>query len=87
MDKIYQACEFYERLSKHASLVECLMFKKLIDSKLHGLNSFNFEPTLQNAHDLEFVSNYQAIQVQDLFVSIVLLIAAGSYFIYLQLLS
>ncbi|XP_073999293.1 tripartite motif-containing protein brain tumor isoform X2 [Rhodnius prolixus] len=63
VDKIYQACEFYERLSKHASLVECLMFKKLIDSKLHGLNSFNFEPTLQNAHDLEFVSNYQAIQV------------------------
>lgn len=63
VDKIYNACEFYERLTKHASTVECLMFKKLIDSKLQGLTSFTGDANIQTVYDLEFVSNYQAIQV------------------------
>uniref|UniRef100_A0A146M6Y2 B-box type zinc finger protein ncl-1 n=2 Tax=Lygus hesperus TaxID=30085 RepID=A0A146M6Y2_LYGHE len=63
VDKIYQACDFYERLTKHGGIVECLMFKKLIDTKLQTLTSFNIDANLQNAYDLEFVSNYQAIQV------------------------
>ncbi|RZF32843.1 hypothetical protein LSTR_LSTR009394 [Laodelphax striatellus] len=63
VDKIYQTCEFYERLTKHASLVECLMFKKLLESKLQALSGYTPDSSLQNACDLEFVSNYQAIQV------------------------
>lgn len=63
IDKIYQTCEFFERLTKHAGLVECLLFKKLLDSKLQSLTSYNPEANLQTACDLEFVSNYQAIQV------------------------
>ncbi|XP_014252909.1 brain tumor protein-like [Cimex lectularius] len=63
VDRIYQACEFYDRLTKHGSIAECLMFKKLIESKLQGLTSFNVDANIQTAYDLEFVSNYQAIQV------------------------
>lgn len=63
VDKIYQTCDFVDRLMKQASLTECLLFKKLLDSKLQGLMSYTPEINLQNASDLEFVSNYQAIQV------------------------
>ncbi|KAL1110557.1 hypothetical protein AAG570_008085 [Ranatra chinensis] len=63
VDKIYQTCEYFERLTKHASLVECLLLKKQIDTKLQGLSSFTVDSNVQTAYDLEFVSNYQAIQV------------------------
>lgn len=63
VDKIYQTCEFIDRLMKYASVTECLLFKKLLDSKLQSLMSYTPEISLQNAADLEFVSNYQAIQV------------------------
>ncbi|KAE8748001.1 hypothetical protein FOCC_FOCC005196 [Frankliniella occidentalis] len=64
VDKIYQTCDFVERLTKYASTAEVLMFKKLLDSKLLALASFNPDTSLTNAAcDLEFVSNYQAIQV------------------------
>lgn len=63
VDKIYQTCDFIDRLMKYASITECLLFKKLLDSKLQSLMSYTPEINLQNASDLEFVSNYQAIQV------------------------
>lgn len=63
VDKIYQTCEFVDRLIKYAGIAECLMFKKLLDSKLQSLTSYNPETSLQSVCDLEFVSNYQAIQV------------------------
>lgn len=63
VDKIYQTCDFIDRLMKYASVTECLLFKKLLDSKLQSLMSYTPEINLQNASDLEFVSNYQAIQV------------------------
>ncbi|XP_065205646.1 brain tumor protein-like isoform X2 [Planococcus citri] len=63
VDKIYQTCDFIDRLMKYASITECLLFKKLLDSKLQSLMSYTPEISLQNASDLEFVSNYQAIQV------------------------
>uniref|UniRef100_A0A1B6CC71 Brain tumor protein n=1 Tax=Clastoptera arizonana TaxID=38151 RepID=A0A1B6CC71_9HEMI len=63
VDKIFQTCDFVERLIKYAGTTECLLFKKLLDSKLQSLTSYNPEATLQAACDLEFVSNYQAIQV------------------------
>jgi tripartite motif-containing protein 2/3 len=63
VDKIYQTCEFIDRLMKYATVTECLLFKKLLDSKLQSLMSYSPEINLQNASDLEFLSNYQAIQV------------------------
>ncbi|XP_051165940.1 brain tumor protein-like [Leptopilina boulardi] len=61
-DKIHQTCEFVERLTKHTTVTEVLMVKKLLDSKLQILLSYSPDIANQNA-DLEFVSNYQAIQV------------------------
>lgn len=63
VEKIYQTCDFAERLTKCASAVELLMFRKLLDTKLNGLLSYNPEQNVQTACELEFVSNYQAIQV------------------------
>ncbi|KAF4526901.1 hypothetical protein B566_EDAN014523 [Ephemera danica] len=63
MDKINQTCEFIERMAKHGSATELLMFKKLLDSKLQALMSYSPDVNLQTVCDLEFVSNYQAIQV------------------------
>lgn len=63
VEKIYQTCDFAERLTKCASAVELLMFRKLLDTKLNGLLNYNPEQNVQTACELEFVSNYQAIQV------------------------
>ncbi|CAH1722463.1 brain tumor protein [Aphis gossypii] len=63
VDKIYQTGEFVDRLTKNANVVECLLFKKLLDSKLQSLMSYEPDNSVQNICDLEFVSNYQAIQV------------------------
>lgn len=63
VDKIYQTCDFVERLTKCATVAEILMFRKLLDSKLQSLVSYNPEASVQSACELEFVSNYQAIQV------------------------
>ncbi|KAI5703269.1 brain tumor protein [Diaphorina citri] len=63
VNKIYQACEFSEQIMKRNTTYECLIFKKLLDSKLQSL--MNYSPDLGNKAnaDLEFVSNFQAIQV------------------------
>lgn len=61
-DKMLQTCEFVERLTKYATVTEVLMVKKLLDSKLQLLLSYTPDVAGQTA-DLEFVSNYQAIQV------------------------
>ncbi|CAK1589235.1 unnamed protein product [Parnassius mnemosyne] len=63
VDKIYQTCDFVERLTKCANIAEILMFRKLLDTKLQSLMSSNPEQSVQTACELEFVSNYQAIQV------------------------
>ncbi|XP_059480606.1 brain tumor protein [Neocloeon triangulifer] len=63
VDKLYQTCEFLERMLKQGQTTELLMFKKLLDQKMHTLMAFNPEPLQQSVCDLEFVSNYQAIQV------------------------
>ncbi|XP_018326062.1 brain tumor protein [Agrilus planipennis] len=63
VEQIYKTCEFVEKLNKCASVVEILMFRKLLDSKLQSLLSFNVDQSVQSACELEFVSNYQAIQV------------------------
>ncbi|CAD5119348.1 DgyrCDS7965 [Dimorphilus gyrociliatus] len=61
-EKLYQAAEFIERLTRCANMVEVLMFKKLLDVRLQNLIQYTPEVT-NNVSDLEFVSNYQAIQV------------------------
>lgn len=63
IEKIFQVCEFIERLIKCSSVSECLLFKKVMDTRLQALTSYTPDPTVQQACDLEFVSNYQAIQV------------------------
>ncbi|KAG5885896.1 hypothetical protein JTB14_012143 [Gonioctena quinquepunctata] len=62
-EQIYKTCEFVERLNKCANVVEILMFRKLLDAKLQGLLTYNIDQSVQSACELEFVSNYQAIQV------------------------
>nr|NVI69984.1 brain tumor [Cucujiformia] len=63
VEQIYKTCEFVERLNKCATIVEIIMFRKLLDTKLQGLLSYNMDQSIQLAGELEFVSNYQAIQV------------------------
>ncbi|XP_066597976.1 brain tumor protein [Prorops nasuta] len=61
-DKIQQTCDFVDKLTKHTTVTEVLMVKKILDSKLQLLLSYTPDITSHTA-DLEFVSNYQAIQV------------------------
>ncbi|XP_045480488.1 brain tumor protein [Harmonia axyridis] len=63
VDQIFKTCDFVDRLNKCATIVEILMFKKLLDTKLQGLMNFNIDQNVLLAAELEFVSNYQAIQV------------------------
>ncbi|XP_014232640.1 brain tumor protein [Trichogramma pretiosum] len=61
-DKMQQTCDFVDRLTKYTTPTEVLMVKKLLDAKLQLMLSYNPDINSQAA-DLEFVSNYQAIQV------------------------
>ncbi|CAH1777020.1 unnamed protein product [Owenia fusiformis] len=62
-DKLYQAAEFVDKLKGHTSSSELLVYKKLLDDKLDGLLNYFPDQNIQNMFDMEFVSNYQAIQV------------------------
>ncbi|GFT71083.1 brain tumor protein [Nephila pilipes] len=53
---------YFDRITKFSSTTEILVFKQLLDSKLHCVISYNPEVNVQSM-DLEFLSNYQAIQV------------------------
>ena len=59
----FQVTDFVERLMKHASNGEVLMFKKPLDARLHQLIASNPELNLATVAELEFISNFQAIQV------------------------
>ncbi|KDR21251.1 B-box type zinc finger protein ncl-1, partial [Zootermopsis nevadensis] len=63
IEKIYSTCDFVERITKHATMAEALMFKRVFDSKFQAFMNYNPDLSLQSGCDLEFVSNYQAIQV------------------------
>lgn len=60
---LLKVTEFVERLMKHASNGEVLMFKKPLDARLHQLLTYIPELNLASIHELEFISNFQAIQV------------------------
>lgn len=55
-------CAFVERLTRFSTSTEALVFKQLLEAKFQGFLSFRPESGLHSM-DLEFVSNYQAIQV------------------------
>ena len=63
IEKLYHGCEFIEKILKYCSSTEALLFKKNLDSKLQNIISYTPEINLSNGCDVEFVSNYQAIQV------------------------
>ncbi|KAI4462394.1 bonus isoform c-related [Holotrichia oblita] len=63
VEQIYKTCEFVEKVNKCASVFEVLMLRKILDGKLHSLMNYNIDQSVQAACELEFVSNYQAIQV------------------------
>lgn len=61
IERLYSGCEFIDKVLKHASITESLLFKNLIEQRFH--NMFNYSPDLNNQFfDIEFISNYQAIQ-------------------------
>lgn len=62
VERIHQVCAFVERLTRFSTSTEALVFKQLLEAKFQGFLSFRPESGLHNM-DLEFVSNFQAIQV------------------------
>jgi len=63
-DKMMQTCDFVERVTKVTTITDFLMVKKILEAKLQTLLSYNPNTDITNqTADLEFVSNYQAIQV------------------------
>ncbi|EZA57526.1 B-box type zinc finger protein ncl-1 [Ooceraea biroi] len=62
-DKIQQTCDFVERVTKVTTVTDLLMVKKILDSKLQMLLNYNPTDINNQTVELEFVSNYQAIQV------------------------
>ncbi len=63
VEKLYQGCEFIEKLIKYANPSEILHFKKMLDTRLQNIMSYMPDLNTSNSFDIEFVSNYQAIQV------------------------
>ncbi|XP_060082373.1 B-box type zinc finger protein ncl-1-like [Ylistrum balloti] len=61
IDRLYQGCEFVDKVLKFASITEALLFKNLVEQRFQ--NMFNFSPDMDNQayFDMEFVSNFQAI--------------------------
>ena len=53
-----------ERSMKHSSHGEALLLKKPLDDRLHELATHIPELNLASITELEFISNFQAIQVR-----------------------
>ncbi|XP_022902892.1 protein brain tumor [Onthophagus taurus] len=67
IDSIYKTSEFFEKLNKCGNFYEIIMLRRILDGKLQNLinSSNNFDPANNSSliGEIEFVSNYQAIQV------------------------
>lgn len=63
VEKILQVTDFVERSMKHSSHGEALLLKKPLDDRLHELATHIPELNLASITELEFISNFQAIQV------------------------
>ena len=53
---------------KHASNGEVLRFKKPLDARLHQLLTYIPELNMASIAELEFISNFQAIQVHKILI-------------------
>lgn len=62
VERVQQLSVFVDRIVKYSSNSEVLMFKHLLDTKLQAIIAYNPEVNMQSI-DLEFLSNFQAIQV------------------------
>ncbi|XP_018497384.1 B-box type zinc finger protein ncl-1-like [Galendromus occidentalis] len=62
IDKINRVSEFVGRLTKFSSNTEIMVFKQLLDSKFQNILSYQPDINSMDQTDLEFASNYQAIQ-------------------------
>ncbi|XP_076352429.1 protein brain tumor-like isoform X2 [Tachypleus tridentatus] len=62
VNKTLEVCDFMEKLLKFSSSTEILLFKHLLTSQFQKIFEFNPVVGLE-ASELEFVSNYQAIQI------------------------
>lgn len=62
ISKLFLGADFVFKITKFATVSETLMFKNLVEQRFQ--NMFNFSPDLENEgyHDIEFISNFQAIQ-------------------------
>lgn len=67
LDRMYQTIEFSDRLLRHASPPQILVFKTLLETRFQALLGTVPDPNLaKNAAsggDVEFISNYSAMQV------------------------
>ena len=63
VDRLLSTCGFVDKMRKYANTTELLVFRKLIENKISEQMNKNFDLGMQNLSDLEFVSNYPAIQV------------------------
>lgn len=61
VDKIVRDCDLVERFAKTGGLQEAITLRRLMESKLQSFLS-NIQD-LQSTYELDFVSNFQAIQV------------------------
>ncbi|RWS29605.1 B-box type zinc finger protein ncl-1-like protein [Leptotrombidium deliense] len=61
IDKVTQISLFLDRFRKFSSSTELLFFKQIIEAKMRQIRNFDPEMNIPKA-DLEFISNYQAIQ-------------------------
>ena len=62
IDKLDYGCKFIEKIFKHCSSTEALLFKKNLDNQFKDIISYTPEISLSNSCDIEFVTNHQAIQ-------------------------
>lgn len=61
VEKILRDCDLVERFAKNGGIQEAITLRRLMESKLQSFLS-NIQD-LQSSFELDFVSNYQAIQV------------------------
>lgn len=66
IDQLYSSCEFIDKLIRHASPVEALHFKRMLELKVNELLVFqaDLSPFTTPSSELmvEFISNFQAIK-------------------------
>lgn len=68
LDRMYQTIDFSDRLLRHASPPQILVFKTLLETRFQALWGTvpdpNLAKTAASGGDVEFSSNYSAMQVR-----------------------